>query len=591
MQNSKYSKVFYVNLLVLMGLSVVFTLCSISLKADISLLSFPVSLVFTGFFIWYGFIKVCRQKNQFYFFHTLKFVQYVPTVFLIVFILQRAGKSGKPYALDMVCAILWILVFIFSFVLQYFMSDKRSSRLDDFWVEKCEKRKKPKGMGKLVYEIVDWIDALLQVVFLVFIFQVFTFQLYVIPSESMVPEFLVKDRVVVEKINCGPKFPLSEVGLPDFTEYKRGDIVVIRNPHYTMDHKSEVKTVSSQLVYMLTFMAVNLNKDENGEMKADPLVKRIAGIEGEQIVMQDGTLYRRTKDNNTFVPIPEKEDFACWNLNEVNKKVKSGIQTFPLDQKEYEKMLAFEEERRNYDLTAASFRAEEIAREFVKYTNAAGETAGKFTAPNVVLHSMFNGNYELTIKLMTQEGGAEWFRQFLTSWENEKDAERDPYAESNFRLNVMAKVTFGNIILKNAQMIKAGVSSVTWNSDEELNGYIDQADKIIWYIQGNEYNSIMVPGYLDMRNMPLFPANDSNGNPQYIPDDCYFMMGDNRFNSLDLRHSNEPKVKPLSSYDPLSFTYVSFMEPQYLNKKYIIGKPIFRFMPAGRVGKLNTARK
>ena len=44
-------------------------------------------------------------------------------------------------------------------------------------------------------------------------------QLYEIPSESMVPTFLVKDKVFVSKIDCGPKFPLTDVGLPDFRKY------------------------------------------------------------------------------------------------------------------------------------------------------------------------------------------------------------------------------------------------------------------------------------------------------------------------------------------------------------------------------------
>jgi len=33
-------------------------------------------------------------------------------------------------------------------------------------------------------------------------------------------------------------------------------------------------------------------------------------------------------------------------------------------------------------------------------------------------------------------------------------------------------------------------------------------------------------------------------------------------------------------------TYYSMMAPQYINKKYIVGKPVFRFWPLGRLGKV-----
>ena len=47
----------------------------------------------------------------------------------------------------------------------------------------------------------------------------------------MVPEFMIGDRVVVIKTPSGPKFPLSEVGIPRMRSYSRGDIVIFSNPH------------------------------------------------------------------------------------------------------------------------------------------------------------------------------------------------------------------------------------------------------------------------------------------------------------------------------------------------------------------------
>ena len=84
--------------------------------------------------------------------------------------------------------------------------------------------------------------------------------------------------------------------------------------------------------------------------------------------------------------------------------------------------------------------------------------------------------------------------------------------------------------------------------------------------------------------MPVFPANDEEGNPVYISNDEYFMMGDNRFNSLDMRHSYEQKTVPLDKNDPYSVLYDSNMEPQCVSKKRILGTAVYRFWPWSRRG-------
>ena len=138
----------------------------------------------------------------------------------------------------------------------------------------------------LLTQAVEWIDALVQAACLVLLIQLFFFQLYVIPSESMVPEFMVKDRVVVIKTPSGPKFPLSSVGVPRMKDYERGDIVIFSNPHYNDSKEARVKSFLSQFVYMLTFTQVQINRDEFGQPKADPLVS-----DRRKTVMVDGVLY------------------------------------------------------------------------------------------------------------------------------------------------------------------------------------------------------------------------------------------------------------------------------------------------------------
>ena len=548
-----------------------FALLEISFHADISLLAFPLALAYLALTFWFLIKKVVLDTDGTHILAAIKLNEYLPYLLFITFIIRRAGKTGTPFIVDVFAVISWFIVF----VLAYFNSRKlypvKNQNIIKGW-KVAPVEKKYKGGARVLYELVDWIDAFFWSIFTVLIFQIFIMQLYEIPSESMVPTFLVKDKVFVSKVDCGPKFPLTDVGLPTFRTYKRGDTIVLRNPHYSMDRKSEVKNVTSQLIYMFSLMTVNLNKDEYGEQKADPLVKRITGLPGEQLVMQDGTLYRRTAASDVFEPVEADAKYATWNLNAVNQKVKPYVQYFPFNASEYQKMLDFEEERRNYDLSAAEFQAQELCRQLRSYVDQ-NKLSGRFQVPSVYEYNLFSSVDSITQELLTKEGGADWFESFITSWIPAKNKVRDYYAESNYRLNVMTKIYFGQLVIEYSKILTEGMAVADNNSLKTIS---EQVTVLDWYIRG----------LLDERNMPVFPANDSEGNPKYIPANCYFMMGDNRFNSLDLRHSYDRRETALSGDDPQSVTYLSMMAPQYINKKYIIGKPVFRFWPLGRLGKV-----
>ena len=592
--NNKKSLRFSIYVYIELVSAILFTLFSFSYHADISLLALPLAAIYTAITVYFCFFKVILKKDAKRIPVILRLTQYLPFVLLFSFIVRRAGKFGLPYWYDVVTVILWCFVFVFSLVLSWCMNEKRIVKTTENWNVPYTKKPKLHGARWVLFEIVDWIDALVQAVFMVLLVQIFLMQLYVIPSESMVPTFLVKDRVFVTKLNCGPKFPLTEIGLNDFTKYKRGNIVVVRNPHYKIDRQSEIKTVTSQLVYMLTFMAVNMNTDENGNPKYDPLVKRVCGLPGEQLVMQDGVLYRRTKDNDVFTPVQEDAKYACWDLSKLNNSILTKVETLPLSSYEinrnrsnlstvvqsgaenYEAMVNLEEKRRNYDLNSAAFRAKELVRSMQNLSFAAN-TSGSFAKPDSLNeYDLFKGMtfIDTAREIMNTSEGLEWFKLFMTSWIDGKDNNRDIYAESNFRLNVMTKMCYGELIVRSAQLIRSNISMADISGDQVINDVLQDVLMLDWYIRG----------LLDSRNMPVFPANNEAGEAQYIPEDCYFMMGDNRFNSLDFRHSNSVKEADLTKDDPLSLKYNSMMDPHYVNKRLIIGKPSYRFWPGNRRG-------
>lgn len=559
-----------------------FSLLSINFSLDISFFSFVVCALGTGFLSFFLFFKLYKKSDYSAYKVTVKLLQYEPFILLLGFIMRRAGKHGTFYWYDVITVLLWCAVFCASQVILYYLNEKRVYILMPEWKQFAKTgsgilaSKKITGKS-ILFEALDWVDALVQAVFMVLLIQIFILQLYVIPSESMVPSFLIGDRVVVMKTPSGPKFPLSDVGLPCVKNYKRGDVIVFRNPHYSMDRKSEVRSVVSQIVYMLTFTGVNLNVDEKGEPKADPLVKRICGVPGEQLVMQDGTLYARTSASDEFKPVALDQKFACWNLNSVSSSLKKGIQLLPLSEKQYETMLEIEELRRNLSINDAAVECKTFVQSFNSLYRQYGYKSGSDIEVSLNEYNLFANFYNTTRKMLSDKTGVDWFTGFMTDWTKSSYVFDDVYSEANYKLNLMFKLTAGRIMLRTAQLVSRGLSEEQIYQDEKISEYLKTAQKLHFYVM-----------ILDQRNMPLFPANLEDGTPQYIPENCYFMMGDNRFNSLDMRHSYESKPTKLTAFDDYSVEYFSNMSPQFVNKKYILGSAAYRFWPRGRMGAIRT---
>ncbi len=567
-----------------------FSVANVSFHADISALAFFVSAAFNAILFYVVFSRLLKSPSRSGFVAAKKLLQYQPFVHLISFILRRAGQDGTSRALDAVSVALWVLSFVFSLAALFYFSEKRVAKMHPSWAE-FSKKKKRRGIAWLSFEILDWVDALVQAVFMVLLFQIFFFQFYKIPSESMVPSLLISDRLMVSKITSGPKFPLSDIGIPQIKKYDRGDIVVFRNPHYESGRKAEVKSVVSELVYMLTFTTLNLNVDERGEVKADPLVKRITGVPGEQLMMLDGVLYSRTESSPQFAPVAEDAKWAAYNLNDLPKGLKEKVRDFPISEDGFSKMEELEARRNSLDIDSAKEECEDLAKRFLSIfpyanSNHDGDLENLISQNSLFVYNVFRENYSLAVKLLSSSEGAMWFNAFMTDWisscdENMRDGlfGDDLYSDSNFRLNLMAKIVVGKFIVRNAELIRDGVSSSEFPRDEILSQCWSEAEEIFNYTL-----------YLDRRNMPVFPANAEDGNARYIPEGCYFMMGDNRFNSLDMRHSYDERLEKLCAADKFSVLYYTNMEPQYVSQSRILGTTVFRFWPIDRMGKVETGR-
>ena len=578
-------------------LSCFFSLLNVPTAFDISILAFPIAVLFTLLAGAFSYVKLLKGGNVSLLPLIIRILQYEPFVFIAAFVIRRSGASGLPYFIDLVSCLTWLALTVLSFVILHALGGKRVGRISGDWAAYLDGLTKPAFSGptalkRLGIEVLEWVDALVQAVFTIILLNIFLFQLYEIPSESMVPTFLIKDRVAVFKTLAGPKFPLSEVGLPYLQDYKRGDIVVFRNPHYRDDRKSEVKTFMSQFLYMLTLTFVKTNTDENGELKADPLVKRIVGVPGEQLMLMDGKLYARTRGEAGFHVVADDEVWAAWDLNGQEPGVKSRIQWIPLNSSEVANTLSVEERRRGLDLGELKAECDELVLGFRNYCSQNAEAdsdsfASVFSDYDRYEYHFFRDIYENTRKILVAPSGAAWFEAFMTSWASPLGdlasySEADPadssaliggnlYDDACFRLNLMMKLTAGRLIVRIAALVEEGGTASDVKADPEVKRLLEDAESLNNYVM-----------HQDQRNMCVFPQGEDG----FLPDGCYFMMGDNRYNSLDMRHSYEQVLKPLTPWDDYSLCYYSNLAPQYVSYRRILGKASLRFWPLGRFGRV-----
>lgn len=110
--------------------------------------------------------------------------------------------------------------------------------------------------------------------FLIFVFRWFVFEPFVIPSESMVPNLLIHDHILVKKFSYGLKFPIGDGWIWKYKQPARGDIVVFRFP-------------------------------ENRDIF---FIKRLIGLPGDQLLIQNGQI----SVNGIPWPLtPLPEDFSA----------------------------------------------------------------------------------------------------------------------------------------------------------------------------------------------------------------------------------------------------------------------------------------
>jgi signal peptidase I len=149
-------------------------------------------------------------------------------------------------------------------------------------------------------QIVDWVEAFLSAVIIVFFINQYLFQAYQIPSASMEDTLKISDRIFVDKLTYGPELLPGVVKFPGFRNVKRSDIIIFESPDYIS--KGPVYDIVTRIVYMMTFSFVNLDKDASGKELVHFLVKRAIGMSGDRIRDIKGNMEIMPDGSSVWIP-------------------------------------------------------------------------------------------------------------------------------------------------------------------------------------------------------------------------------------------------------------------------------------------------
>ncbi len=154
------------------------------------------------------------------------------------------------------------------------------------WRKRRRLRKKIKQQQKHV--VVDWIEAFLWAAGVVLLINQYALQAYQIPSGSMRDTLQLGDRIFVNKVIYGPELLPGLMKLPGFAEPQRAEVVIFENPAYIS--RGTLFEILQRVLYMVTLSFVDIDRDEEGEPRAQFLIKRAVGVGGDRLRNRLGEL-------------------------------------------------------------------------------------------------------------------------------------------------------------------------------------------------------------------------------------------------------------------------------------------------------------
>ncbi len=522
-------------------------------------------------------------------------------------------------------ALLWILMGRDAYCLAWGYSEKELRERKEIHKDKQKKKawqKEKKAQRNIWGNLwAEWVEPLVGAVCWVLVINHFIFQLYQIPSESLFPTFQVGDRVLVEKLRYAPNVPLTKYKLPRVAKPKIGEIIIFTNPKMEDPesdyyYNSVFSRVFKTFVYMITLTNVDIDRMPDGSQKESMLVKRYIAGEGEKVCLLNDRVYKKTADSG-WVAMEDMEglrefgkvglfltdepklqrQFETKDTRELYLAAADRVETWSLDslQRLYHKERAdflnnyeggngtdFLGKTGNYLANRDPLSVKQNLYNFSTFLYNRSRLMNLSAQDRDYLYTNWRiliQNYGSTVlydeisdlsAFLEKEGEHPGYLEEQLDYEGSLSSDPSPYEDFMVRLNLLYKC------LRLSLYNELAEGTLNLDNPDLASDTLKGLTEIAVYTKGI---GIFTP--FDEANFPEYPAEAGN----YIPEDEFFVLGDNRYDSLDSRLGGDYvffSVDPLDQGD-FACTAGESWEPHTIPLNLVHGRLRILLFPFGRM--------